>query len=284
MILHHVKKSPDQFVILHQKYIIHIFLHIRQYLISYSFYRCAVCDRICTVKFHHFSRMKRRGHACNLRRFHTDHLDLGIQHLCKCSYAGDQAAAPHRHKDIVNRRKFLDDFHGDRALAGRHIQIIKRMNECIAFLLSQLTCISIGIIINVTVEDNFRTVAFCPVHLYQRRNCRHNDHSLTAEFLGSKCHALGMISCRSSDQPAPSFFISHSADLIVSAPDFISPGMLHVFRLQIYLPACLLAQIFAAYQFRRICNLLYKLAGFFKFLQCHHSYHPLSCCLIPISP
>ena len=44
--------------------------------------------------------------------------------------AGDQAPAADRDEDRVNRVLVLaQDLHADRALAGDHVRVIKRMNE-----------------------------------------------------------------------------------------------------------------------------------------------------------
>ena len=233
MILYHIQEGADQFIILHKKHAVHIFLNIGKDLIAYRFYSRTVGNGIRAVQFHHFSRVKGRRHARRLCRFDPHDFDLRVQHLGQRSYAGDQSAAAHRHQDVIHRRKFLHDLHGDRPLTGGDIRIIERMDECIALFLGQFACICIGIVIYIPVQDHFSAHALRPVYLDQRRDRRHNDHGLTAELLRRKRHALGVVPGRRCDQSPGPFFLAHGADLIVRAADLICAGMLHVLRFQI---------------------------------------------------
>ena len=207
MILYHVKKCADQFIIFYKKNVVYIFLNKGQNFISYSFHGRSVRDRIGAFKLYDFACRKRRFHTCRLCRFYSDYFYFRIQHLSQRRNAGNKSASSDRNKNVINSRKFLNDFHCDRSLACCYIYVIKRMYKRISLFFCQLTRIGISIVIDISVQDHFRAVALCTVHFYKRCNRRHNDNCFTAKFFCGKGNALSVISRRCRDQSSASFFI-----------------------------------------------------------------------------
>ena len=80
-------------------------------------------------------------------------------------------------------------------------------------LLRQFAGICIGIVVHITVEDDFRAVALRPVHLDQRCDGRHDDHGLAAEFLGGKRHTLCMVARRRGNESRG--FVSSSVMVLI---------------------------------------------------------------------
>ncbi len=135
MVLHQVKESADQLIILHRQHTVNILLGIRKDLLTHPFYRRAVCDRVGAVKGHRLPGSQSHGHTGRLGRLHADYLDLGIQHLGKSRNSGDQTAAAYRRQNIIHGRQFLYNLHGNRPLPGSNIRVIKGMDKGIALLL-----------------------------------------------------------------------------------------------------------------------------------------------------
>ena len=271
MVLNHIQKSSDQFIVFYCKHLIQILLHIWEDLISNTFYSSTVCNRISAVQGYRTAVFQCCRHACRGCRFHTDYLDLRIQHFGKCRYSGHQTASADRHQDVVYRRQFLYDLHCDGSLSRGHVQVIKRMDKGTAFFFRQFQCVGTCIIINIAVQNHVSAVALCAVDFDKRRNCRHNNSSLTSKLLGGKSHALGMVSCRSSHQTFCPFFLGERTDLIVGSPHLISACILHVLWFQINLAPGLCAQVFAEYQLRRCSYLFYQFTCPLKFFQCKHT-------------
>ncbi len=266
MVLNHIQKSNDQFFILHRNDIIQILADIGENCGSRRFHGRAVRNRINAVKCGYFPGLYGRLHTICTRRFHADNLNFGIQQLGKRRNARRQSAAANGNQNIIHERQFFDNFHRNRALTGRHLQIIKGMDKGITFFFRKLIRICTGFIINVTVQNNFRSVAFRSVDLDERRRRRHNDGRLNVVAFGRIGNTLRMISRGSRNQPSLSLFLRKRAHLIISAPQFIGSGKLHIFRLQIYFVPCLRAEIIAEHQFGLRRYLFYNFACLLKFL------------------
>ena len=145
------------------------------------------------------------------------------------------------------------------------------MDEGIPFFLGQFCSILTGIVVHISIQNDFRTIALGPVHLDQRRHRRHNDRCLAAECICRISHTLGMVSGGGRDQPPAPLFFGKRADLVVGAPQLISSGVLHIFRFQVHPSACHFTQIITVYQLGGTGDPLHHFRGIFKFFQCHHS-------------
>ena len=239
MIFHHIEKCADQLIVLYCNDVIYIFLYIWKYFFSHTLNSRAICNSISAWQRYRLTCFQRRLQACCSCRLNADHFDLGIQHFCKSRYTSDESAPAYRYQNIIYCRKFLDDLHSNRPLSCCYFKIIERMNECQSFFLCQLQCICAGIIIDIPMEYHLCAITLGPVYLDKRRYCRHYNGCPAAEFLCCKSNTLCVISGRSCNQAPLSFLFRHCTDLIISTSHFISPGILHIFRLQVNPAACL---------------------------------------------
>ena len=115
------------------------------------------------------------------------------------------------------------------------------MDESISFFFCQFKGILAGLIIYVSVQDDFSAVSFCTVDLDERCGSRHNDDSLHSICLSGISHALSMIPCGCCYQPALALLTSKRAYFVVSASQLVCAGPLHILRFEIYLISGLLA-------------------------------------------
>ena len=241
MVLYHIKESADQFIIFHRQNTVNVLLGVWEDGFSYALHCSSVCDRVGAIQRHRPPGLDGRRHAGCRCRLHADHLDLWIQHLCQGGYAGYKSAAADWHQYVIHRRKLLHDLHSDGSLAGRDIQVVKRMHECIAVLLCQLDCMRAGIIIDIAMKHDICPVTLSTVYFNQRRDRRHDDGRLASKLLGSVCHALGMVACGCGNQALLPFFLAHRADLVICAAHLVCSGILHILWLQVYFSAGLAA-------------------------------------------
>ena len=157
-------------------------------------------------------------------------MNFRIKHFGQGGNAGGKSAAAHRDKDGVHCRQFFYNLHGDGALSGCHIQIVKRMYKCISVLFRQFQRLITGLVIDIAVKNHFRAKTLGAVHLQKRGGNRHHDGRRNSELAGGVGHTLGVVSCRCGNKTSLLFFLAQSADLIISAADFVRAGELKVFR------------------------------------------------------
>ena len=194
MIFNHIQKSHDQLIIFNGNDAVQIFLKIREDMLARSLHCSTVRYGIYMRKGYNFSFFQRRFHTGCSCRLYSDHPDMRIQKLRKSGNTGSQTAAANRYKNIVYKRKLLDDLHGNGTLSGGNCRIIKGMDKRIAFLFCQLQSISAGFIIDIALQDHLCSIAFCPFHLNKRRCGRHYDDRLYPEFVSSIGNTLSVIS------------------------------------------------------------------------------------------
>ena len=92
------------------------------------------------------------------------------------------------------------------------------------------------------MEDDLGPVVLGIVHLHQGGGGGHDDGGGHAGGLGSVGHALGVVAGGGGDQAPFPLFLGQGADLIVSAPDLVGAGDLHIFGLEIDPVAAALGQ------------------------------------------
>ena len=184
-------------------------------MLTRSFYRSTVCNRIDRRKRGNFSLIQRNLQTICSCRFHTDHFDVRVQQFCQCGNTGSQSATADGNQNIINQRKLFDDLHSDGSLSGCYCRIIEGMDKCISMFFCQLISMCACIIVDISIQDNFRTVAFCSLDFDQWCCGRHNDDSLCTVCFCRISHTLRMITCGSGDQTFCSLFFCQCTDLIV---------------------------------------------------------------------
>ena len=112
------------------------------------------------------------------------------------------------------------------------------MNEGVAFFFCERKCVCTGLIVYVTVKDNFCAIALGAFYLDQWCGGRHDDDCFYSVFMCGIGNTLCVVSCGCGDQALVSLFIGKCADLIVCATYFVGTGTLHVLRFQVNLVSC----------------------------------------------
>ena len=77
--------------------------------------------------------------------------------LIKCRDTCSKSAPSDRYQNVIYKRKFLYDLHGDSSLTGCYCRIVKWMDKGISFFFCKGKCVCAGFVIYVAVKDNLRT-------------------------------------------------------------------------------------------------------------------------------
>ena len=164
----------------------------------------AVRKQAHVVQGHALFGAHRLHHGIGVVHLHANHLDLGTQGLDVVGHARNQPAAAYGHKHRVKTAgtqglQLHEDFHRNRALAGNHVRVVKRMHKRQAALFLQRHRMGVGIRVAVAVQhhlDSVTSPAFDRINLDLRRRRRHDHHGARSEFLRAQRHALGMVAGR----------------------------------------------------------------------------------------
>ena len=248
VIFHHVQECHHELLIRNGDDFIDVLLDIWENLFAGTFYGSAVRNCVHTRELGDLAVFQGYLHAVRTCRFHTDDVDLRIQKLGEGRNAGRETASSDGYQDGIDNWELLDDFHGDGALAGRDGQIIKGMDEGVAVFRSELKSLLAGIVIDISVENNLRAVALCPLYLDQGRRCRHDNDSLAAVGFCGVRDSLCVVARGCRDETLLTVLLTHRADLIIGTANLVGAGYLHVLRLQIAAVSGLAGEIFAVYQ------------------------------------
>ena len=125
---------------------------------------------------------------------HANHLHLGAHRFDVAGHTRDQAAAANRHKHRVQRPGVLaQQLHGDGALAGDHIGVVKRVHKGHAVLLLQGQGVGVGVGVALAVQNHLATQGFHRLHFEGGRGHRHHHHRARAQLGRAQGHALGVV-------------------------------------------------------------------------------------------
>ena len=149
------------------------------------------------------------------------------------------------------------------------------MDKSVSVLLRQFVGILAGFIVNISVQDHLRAIAFGALHFDERCRGRHDNHSFCAEGFCRVGNALCMVACRGGDQAFAALLLRQGTDLIVGAAELVSSCHLHIFRFQVNFVAGLCAEIVAVDQLGVLRHFFYCFRRFFKFFQGQHNFSPL---------
>ena len=138
MIFYHIQECNDQLIILNRDDFIQIFLDIWENMRTRSLNCSTICNGVYMGQCNNLPFLKRSLHAGCTCRLYTDYFNMRIKKLGKCGYTCCKSASTDWHQNIIYKRKLLYDFHSNRTLAGCYCRIIKRMDKCIPFFLTQL--------------------------------------------------------------------------------------------------------------------------------------------------
>ena len=242
MLFHHIQESLHQLRIWDGDDLVHMVPDVGEHLVSRGLDGGAVSDGVGGGQGDHMARLQAGLHAGRPLRLHADDFYVGVEQLGQGGHTRRQPAAADGHQDDVHVGQVLEDLIGDGALAGGHLQVVEGVDIGQPLLLRQLGGQLGGLVKDLTVEDDLGPVVLGIVHLHQGGGGGHDDGGGHAGGLGSVGHALGVVAGGGGDQAPLPLFLGQGADLIVSAPDLVGAGDLHIFGLEIDPVAAALGQ------------------------------------------
>ena len=180
---------------------------------------------------------------------HADDFDLGAHRFDVVGHARNQAAAANGHKHGVKRALVLaQHFHGDGALAGNHLGVVKRVHKGHAVLLLQRERVLVRVGVAVAVQHHLAAQGFDGFDLQSGGGHRHHDHGLGAQAAGTQRHALGMVAGRGADDALFQLSRREVHHLVVGAAQLETEHRLLVFALEQHGVVQTAAEVFGHFQ------------------------------------
>ena len=164
---------------------------------------------------------------------HANDFDLGAHRFDVVGHPRNQAAAANSHKHRMQRPLVLaQHFHGNRALAGNHIRVVKRVDKGQALFFLQRGGVGVCIRVTVAKQHHLAAQAAHRIHLELRRGGWHHDHGARAQLVRTECHALRMVAGRGADHTFFELLRAQLHHLVVSAAQLETAHRLLVFALE----------------------------------------------------
>ena len=240
-------------------------------LIAGGLYRHAVGNRLHCGKGDDMPCVHTGLHGGGALRLHAVDLHAGVEQLCQRGNAGGKPAAADGHQNHVHIRQVGENFIGDGALSRGHPQVVEGVDIGQPLLLAEPGGLGGGIVKGCAVDDDVCPVAPCVLHLDEGGSGRHDHRGGHPGLLGGIGNALSVVSGGGGNQPPLLFLLGEGGDGIVSAPNLIGAGHLHVLRLEVDLISRSGGEIGGGDQVGRAEHALQYPAGGLKIVQCHHS-------------
>ncbi len=240
-ILEYILDRGAHFVRVHQDDFIHIFFADAESFFPRQLDCGAVREQADIAEGHAFFGLERTVHRIGIYGLHADHLDLGAYLLDVSRHACNQAAAADGTEDRLDRLRMLAQyFHADGALPRNDVRIVKRMHEAQLVFFLQLQGVTIGIVVAVTVQNNFDGVlAKMPdrLNLHLGRGHGHHDDCLAAQLIGGQRNTLRMIAGRCGNDAALELLRRQLRHLVIGAAQLEGEHGLHVLAFQQHMVA-----------------------------------------------
>ena len=184
-----------------------------------------------------FVRRHRLHHGVRVIHLHPDDLDLGAQRLDVIGHTGNQPATTDGNKHRVQslraqRLQLAQDFHRNRALAGDHVRVVKRMDKRQAMLFLQGDRVGVSVRVAVAVQHHFPLQRLDRVNLELRGGGGHHHHSPAAQLLCAERHALGVVASRCANHPFFKLCRRQVRHFVVSPAQFEAEHRLRVLTLE----------------------------------------------------
>ena len=176
-------------------------------------------------------------HGVRIIHLNTNHLDLRPHRLDVVGHAGYQPAAAnsdkHRVKLALTHALNLSQyFHGNRALAGNHIGVVKGVHKSQPLFFLQHGGVQVSVRVTVAVQQHLAAQCAHRVHLELGRGRRHDDHCARTQLVGTQCHTLRMVAGRGTDHALFELRRAQLRHLVVSAAQLEAEHRLLVFTLE----------------------------------------------------
>ena len=161
---------------------------------------------------------------------HADHLDLRAHGLDVVGHPRDQTSPTNGHEDGVERtRDLAQNLHGNGALAGNHVGVVKGMHKGHPLLLFQRQGVLVSIAVALTVQDDLGAQGLYGIDLDARGGDRHHDGGFAVELLRRQRHPLGMVASRRTNDAFFELGGAQEGHFVVGASEFEAEHGLLVF-------------------------------------------------------
>ena len=200
-------------------------------------------------------RVDRLDHGVRVVHLHANHLDLGPHCLDVVGHARHQAAAADGHKhgiELVAAQllQLAQDLHGNRALAGNHVGVVKGVHKGQPLLFLQPHRVVVGIRITVSRQHHLAAQRLHGVDLELWRGGGHHHHGTRAQLARAHGHALCVVAGRGANHPLLQLLGRQVGHLVVGATQLEAEHRLLVFALQEHLVVQAAAQVLGGFQGR----------------------------------
>ena len=182
-------------------------------------------------------RRYRLDHRVRVIHLHANHLDIRPNGLDVVGHAGYQPAAADsdKHRVKLAPAHTLDlpqDFHGNRALAGDHVRVVKGVHKGQSLFFLQHGGVQVSVRVTVAVQQHLAAQGAHCVHLELRRGGGHDNDCARAQLVGAQCNALRMVAGRGTDHAFFELRCAQVCHLVVSAAQLEAEHRLLVFTLE----------------------------------------------------
>ncbi len=217
--------------------LVHQFAGDAKGLFAHQFHRRAVREQSDVGQRQPFLGRDGLRHGIRIIHLHPDDLDLRAHRLDVIGHARNQAAAANRDKHGIQPIRAMalqlaQHFHGDRALAGNHVRVVKRVDKGQPLLFFQHRGVAVGIGIAVAMQHHFAAKAAHGIHFELRCGGRHHDHGPRAQLLRAQRHTLRMVAGRGANHPFLQLLGRQVRHLVVGAAQLETVHRLLVFALE----------------------------------------------------
>ena len=211
---------------------------------THQFHRRAIGKQTHIAQGDALARHHRLQHGRRIIHLHANHLHLRAHRLDVIGDTRYQTTATNSHKHRIQRALVLaQQFHGNRALAGNHFGVIKRMDKRQTLFGAQLHCVAVSVGVAVAVQQHFSAQRFDRLYLQCGRGHRHHNHRPSTQFFRAQGHALRMVASRRTHHAFGELRGAELHHLVVRAAQLKAKHRLLVFTFEQHL----VVQAFAEY-------------------------------------
>ncbi len=218
----------------HQDDLIHILTRQSKGFLAHPPHRDTVGEHSDAVERHAFPGPQGLVHCRRIFGLHPDDPDARVQRLRVRRDAGYQAAAADRHENGVDLVAMMlaQNLHGDRALSGDDVGIIKGVDEHQPALPAQFDRVFISLIVVIAVQHDLSAEISHRLHFDVGSGHRHDDDGRNAACARAQCHALRMIAGGRANDTSLRADRRQLRDLVVRAANLERKHRLEVFSFE----------------------------------------------------
>ena len=180
-----------------------------------------------------FLGIHRLNHGVGIVHLHANDFNFGPDGLDVIGHARNEATATNGHKHSVQRALMLaQDFHGNGALAGNDIGIVKGMDKGHAHFFLKQASVLVRVRIALAHQHHFASQSFHRIHFHLRCGGGHDNDGTATQLSGPQRHTLCMIARRSANHAFFQLCGRQMRHLVVGAAQFKTVHGLLVFALE----------------------------------------------------